>query len=142
MGVFLPGLVSLLGVATFVALAVRGVWKLIGLTTGAGGKYLAGRRQPITKRAAKRTGIASLVAAAALTIVPWAADRIAEALTGWVDHDGDGMLDPYSNGRYDSADITGVTWAGIATLFILGIVGVLALAGELIRRRDTGATPS
>lgn len=76
-------LVGLLAFVTFVVFALRHAWVV---------RHAAVRRQ--------HTAIA----------LSFAIGALAEAQNGWVDVDGDGMLDGFVNGSYDWVDLNGGDW--------------------------------
>ncbi|MEM9654695.1 MAG: hypothetical protein AAGA65_21575 [Actinomycetota bacterium] len=81
------------------------------------------------------SGLIKLATAAAVVCIPLLAAPIAESRTGWMDEDGDGIIDGYR--MADWLDINGWTlstiWVALGWPMILG----LALVALRIDRRST-----
>lgn len=100
----------------------------------------------------KSYGVALLLFLTALILaaVPCAAAAIAERSTGWVDADGNGALDPMSNGNYDYFDIVGDTlfiWWVVLTTSVLFVLWLLVRLSNPNKRvpvedRDSDAESS
>lgn len=87
-------------------------------------------------------GLLHLGAALALACAPFAAGRWAEASTGWVDEDNDGMLDPFVNGGYDYLDVNGghlIRAWGLVALVVIVATSVLVKALRAKERVSGGA---
>ncbi len=80
---------------------------------------------------ARKAGVIDLAFAAAIGVAPLIAWRLAVSSTGWVDSDGDGMLDGFVAGQYDLFDFL----VPSAVMWGLGLIVVLVAVRELLRRR-------
>lgn len=103
------------------SLIVLGVRQVVG-QSGASIEEQAG---------ARKAGVIDLAFAAAIGVAPFIAWRLAVTSTGWVDSDGDGMLDGFVAGQYDLFDFV----VPSAVLWGLGLIVVLVAARKLLRRR-------
>lgn len=112
----------IVGVVAFGVCLVGGVAELASVLLRRPG----GRRVPSAP-----AGAVKVAAAAVLAVVPWLSEHLAEAATGWVDEDHDGMLDPFVNGAYDWVDVN--LWAWLRSAAVLVTI-VLAATAMLLRR--------
>jgi hypothetical protein len=84
----------------------------------------------------RKSGLIDLGFAAAVGLAPLITWRLAVASTGWVDADGDGMLDGFVNGQYDLFDFV----VPSAVMWGLGLIAVLVAIREFLRRRVTSTS--
>jgi hypothetical protein len=82
----------------------------------------------------------SLAVALGLATAPVIAAERAEARTGWMDVDGDGMQDGLVNGSYDWLDVNGDAFAA-SWLIGITISGVVLGAGAWYLQRQRLARP-
>jgi hypothetical protein len=119
-------LLALLGVVMVVVGAVALVWLLAsGLRSLWAARNRPGRRRQVL------VGCISLVGAAVLAAVPFAAAGVVEARNDWIDANGDGMLDGFTSGSYDWMDVNGGDWfraAGLMVAVVLAVTLVLSRA--------------
>ncbi len=108
----------LVAVPSFMFIGIR---KLVGL----------GAQQARSALNVRRLGFLDLGFALVLGTAPLVAAKLAEASTGWVDPDGDGMLGDFVAGRYDWGDYV----LPSAVIWGIGFVVALVIARLLLYRR-------
>jgi len=79
----------------------------------------------------RKAGVIDLAFATAIGVAPFIAWRLAVTSTGWIDSDGDGMLDGFVAGQYDLFDFV----VPSAVMWGLGLVVVLMAVRKVVRRR-------
>jgi hypothetical protein len=84
----------------------------------------------------RKIGLIDLGFAVAGGLAPFVALRLAVASTGWVDADGDGMLDGFVNGQYDFFDFV----VPSAVMWGLGLIVALVVTREVLRRQVTSTS--
>lgn len=82
-------------------------------------RWFLDRRSPDTLPRVWPWALLGAAAITGLVTAPLVAASRAETRTGWVDTDGDGMLDGFVNGSYDWLDVNG---SAFATSWLVGIV--------------------
>jgi len=84
----------------------------------------------------RKIGLIDLGFAVGGGLAPFVAMRLAVASTGWVDADGDGMLDGFVNGLYDFFDFV----VPSAVMWGLGLIVALVATREVLRRQVTSTS--
>lgn len=92
---------------------------------------LAARSGPGRSR---RRAVVGVTGAVLVLLAPWPAMAVAEGRTGWIDTDGDGVLDGFVNGAYDWVDLVGGTWAATTAVLVAA-----AVVGAWVALRWRGA---
>lgn len=87
-------------------------------------------RRGVERARQGQLGSAALQAASALVAIPawFIAISMAESASGWVDKDGDGMLDGFSAGAYDWVDLNGLDFGIYWTFIVVFAVVVTEVA--------------
>ena len=138
-GVTLFALLALLPIVFLIApmLAVAGIWE------AATGRSMWPRLA--SEVHARLSGIVKLVVVGTILWIPLLAVPIAESHNGWVDEDGDRMLDGFDQGGYDWLDINAPTiigiWGTSATFLILGVLLTGWRLDRASEARDEPARP-